>query len=75
LPALDTARMLQSVQTLMILCGLVGFAVFAWGLFAALAARDRRALTERRSSLRLGSPGRRLGDLITLPAETSTGHR
>ena len=55
------------MQTLMILCGAVGFCVFAWGIYAVLAHRDRRKHADRRASLRLPTPGRRMSDLITLP--------
>ena len=60
---------MPSMQTLMIVSGLIGAGVFVWGIWAALAARDRRTQTDRRTSLRVGSPGRRLSDLVTLPSE------
>ena len=62
------------MQTLMIMSGLIGAGVFVWGIWAALAARDRRTHADRRASLRLGNPGRRLSDLITLPSQTPLRH-
>lgn len=62
------------MQTLMILCGVIGLGVFVWGIWAALAARDRRCGPDRRASLRLSNPGRRLADLVTLPSQTPARH-
>ena len=55
----------------MILCGVIGLGVFVWGIWAALVVRERRASAERRGAQRTASPGRRLSDLITLPADIS----